>query len=146
MPGPLTPELASAVVAFDALTLNVDRTAKNPNLLTWHRKLWLIDHGASLYFHHGWANPEEAARSTFPPIRQHVLLRFASALSEVRFEITHAQLEAIVANVPDAWLENEPGFSSAAAVKTAYVQFLETRIANRARFVEEATRARVQPV
>jgi hypothetical protein len=75
-----------------------------------------------------------------------VLLRFATALNDVRFEITRAQLEAIVAKVPDAWLENEPGFASAAEVKAAYVQFLETRIANRARFVEEATRARVQSV
>ena len=146
VPGLLTPELASAVVAFDALVLNVDRTAKNPNLLTWHRKLWLIDHGASLYFHHAWSDPDEAARSTFPPIRQHVLLRFASALEAVRFELTRAQLEAVVANVPDAWLTDEPGFASAAEVKAAYVKFLETRLAQRARFVEEATRARAQLV
>ncbi|MFZ5441913.1 MAG: HipA family kinase, partial [Myxococcota bacterium] len=146
VPGPLTAELASRVVVFDALVLNVDRTPKNPNLLTWHKRLWLIDHGASLIFHHGWGDPDESARSAFAPIRQHVLLPFASALAEVKFEVTRAQLEAVVATVPEAWLTDEPGFASAADVRAAYVRFFETRLAHRARFVEEALRARAQLV
>lgn len=146
VPGPLTAELASTIVVFDALIQNVDRTPKNPNLLTWHRKLWLIDHGAALFFHHAWADPLEAARSPFAPIRQHVLLPFASALEDVKFTVTREQLEGIVANVPEAWLEQEPGFESAAAVREAYVRYFETRLAHRARFVEEAVRARAQLV
>lgn len=146
VPGPLTPELASAVVAFDALVLNVDRTAKNPNLLTWHKRLWLIDHGAALFFHHAWSDPDEAARSPFAPIRQHVLLPFASALGEVKWAVGREQLEAAVATVPEAWLSDEPGFASGADVRAAYVKFLETRLAHRARFLEEAVRARSQLV
>ena len=71
---------ASAIVCFDAYVTNVDRTAKNPNLLVWHRALWLIDHGASLYFHHSWDDYRERSQSRFPPVKDHVLLRWASAL------------------------------------------------------------------
>lgn len=144
VPGGLTSELASRIVAFDALTLNVDRTAKNPNLLSWHKQLWLIDHGASLYFHHGWANPDEAARSVFAPIRQHVLLPFANDLSAVRFTLTTEQLAAVISTVPTAWLEDEPGFASASELRAAYQRFFEVRLANQRVFLEEAQRARQQ--
>lgn len=146
VPGALTSELASRIVAFDALTLNVDRTAKNPNLLSWHKGVWLIDHGAAMYFHHGWANPEEAARSPFAPIRQHVLLPFAKEVEGVRFKLSAQQLDAVLADVPDAWLENEPGFTSAADVRAAYRRFFELRLANQALYLEEAARARAQLV
>ncbi|MBL8937477.1 MAG: aminotransferase class I and II [Archangium sp.] len=146
VPGALTPTLASRIVAFDALTLNVDRTPKNPNLLTWHQKLWLIDHGASLYFHHAWSNPQQTALSQFPAIREHVLLPFANELPQVKLEVTRAQLEAVVATVPDAWLTDEPGFSSAAEVRAAYVAFFETRLANQTVFMEAAHRARSERV
>lgn len=146
VPATLTDALASQVVLFDALILNVDRTPKNPNLLTWHRKLWLIDHGASLYFHHGWSNRDASASSPFPAIAQHVLLPFARTLRDVKWSLPVAQLEAIVARVPDAWLEGEPGFTSPAAVREAYVRFFELRLAHHDVFLEEALRARAQLV
>src|SRR4051812_1344532 len=94
------PALASAIVWFDAYITNVDRTARNTNLLLWHKRLWMIDHGAALYFHHTWADYLTRARSPFAPIREHVLLPFASALDEadarLRPLITPALLEAIV--------------------------------------------------
>ncbi|PZR18729.1 MAG: aminotransferase class I and II [Archangium gephyra] len=144
--GALTDELASKIVAFDALTLNVDRTAKNPNLLSWHKHVWLIDHGAALYFHHGWGNPEEAARSPFAPIRQHVLLPFARDVEAVRFKLSSQQLDDVLAPIPDEWLENEPGFATANDVRAAYKRFFEVRLANQALFLEEASRARAQLV
>ena len=76
-------DLASAVVWFDAYVTNVDRTPRNTNMLIWHRRLWLIDHGATLYFHHTWTNYRERSRTLFPMIKDHVLLQFASALQEV---------------------------------------------------------------
>ena len=144
LPGALTATLASQIVWFDSLILNVDRTPKNPNLLTWHKKVWLIDHGASLYFHHSWNDPVAAAKSPFIAIRDHVLLPFASELEHVSFSVTRAQLEAIVNLVPAAWIENEPGFSGADSVRAAYVTFLENRLANRDVFVKEAIRARAE--
>jgi len=144
VPGALNSELASRIVAFDSLILNVDRTAKNPNLLTWHKKVWLIDHGASLYFHHGWANPEEAARGVFAPIRQHVLLPFANNLNDVRFALSAEQLDEVISTVPTEWLENEPGFANAGEMRAAYQRFFEVRLANQRVFLEEAARARQQ--
>lgn len=143
VPGSLNPMLASELVFFDSLTLNVDRTAKNPNLLTWHKKIWLIDHGAALYFHHGWADPQQSAKSAFPAIKQHVLLPFATKLDDVQFEPSRLELQRIVNLVPDEWLEGEPGFDSAQAVREAYVAFFITRLANRSTWLEEAKRARV---
>ncbi len=146
VPGALTPALASQIVWFDALILNVDRTARNPNLLTWHKNLWLIDHGASLYFHHGWSTPHDSAKTPFAAIKNHVLLPFASELDNVAFTVTREQLTSVVAQVPDAWLENEPGFVNAQAVRTAYIDFFETRFAHRDLFVTEAIRARTERV
>jgi hypothetical protein len=146
VPGAMDTALASRLVLFDALVMNVDRTPKNPNLLTWHQRLWLIDHGAALYFHHGWADPAQSARSPFKAIAQHVLLPFASQLEAVKLDVTRAQLEAILALVPDAWLEGEPGFTGAADVRAAYLSFFETRLAHRALFEQEALRARAQLV
>ena len=143
VPGALDPLLASKVVVFDSLVLNVDRTPKNPNLLHWHKQLWLIDHGAALYFHHGWSDPQASAKSAFPAIANHVLLPFASRLAEVDFQLTRVQLQGVVAQVPDAWLEGEPGFESAQAVREAYVEFFLTRLAHRHVFIAEAQRARV---
>jgi len=81
-------DLASAVVWFDAYVTNVDRTPRNTNMLIWHRRLWLIDHGATLYFHHTWNDYLERSRAPFPMIKDHVLLRFASALREVDATMT----------------------------------------------------------
>ena len=146
VPGALTPRLASEIVWFDSLILNVDRTARNPNLLCWHKQLWLIDHGASLYFHHGWSNPAESAKTPFKAIKDHVLLPFASQLEQVGFQISRAQLDEVLAKVPTEWLENEPGFADAEAVRRAYLDFIEARLAHRDVFVKEAMRARAERV
>ena len=101
-------DLASAVVWFDAYVTNVDRTPRNTNMLIWHRRLWLIDHGAALYFHHTWTNYLERSRAPFPMIKDHVLLQFASALREVDAKMTGRVtpdiIDSIVKLIPDAWL------------------------------------------
>ena len=96
---------ASTAVWFDAFVTNVDRTARNPNLLRWHQNLYLIDHGASLYFQHNWGDIAQAARSRFPAIRQHVLLPWATGISEadelLRPRLSHEFLEQLVAGLPE---------------------------------------------
>jgi hypothetical protein len=140
-------EEASRVVWLDALTLNVDRTARNPNLLLWHKELWLIDHGAALYVHHigpGW---ELTERRPFPQIKDHVLLPRAAELPAAdawgRERLTPAVVQAVVDLVPDEWLTTAAGpDSSAAAQRAAYVHFLTQRLAASATFVQEAEDAR----
>lgn len=138
--------LASSIVWLDAFTQNVDRSFRNPNLLTWHRDLWLIDHGAALYFHHDWSGSTAAADSRFPMVRDHVLLPAADALqaADARLApmVTAALLTAILARVPDAWLETPGAWADAATVRAAYVDYLLQRLAGRSGFVEEALRAR----
>lgn len=144
---------ASRIVWFDALLLNVDRTAKNPNLLTWHERLWLIDHGAALYFHHAWPDAQARAKSPFAQVKDHVLLPLASELRQVDAEL-RATLSSeagselvgrIVRDLPDAWLEGEPGFASADAVREAYRTWFSERLSSTA-FLEEAVRARAERV
>lgn len=143
---PVDAALASAVVWFDAYTMNVDRTARNPNLLLWHQRLWLIDHGAALYVHHGMTDLLPAAARPFAPIREHVLLPRASALdvvdAEFRPRLTRAALAEIVAAVPDAWLVAEMPDASPVERRAAYLALLEARRDASALFVEEANRAR----
>lgn len=136
--------LASKIVWMDALLMNMDRTARNTNMLWWHKELWLIDHGASLYFHHAWndwQNPEKP----FPKVKDHVLLPQANALREVdqlfRNILTPEKIESIVALVPDEWLSDEP-FQSGVEHRDAYVQFLKNRIAHSEFFINEASHAR----
>jgi hypothetical protein len=140
------PAVAASIVWLDALTLNVDRTPRNPNLLMWHRRLWLIDHGAALYFHHGTADYASRARDPFPLVAEHVLLPFAAPLPSVDATLartlTGDVLERIVADVPDAWLASDPSFDSPHARRAAYVDFLRARLASPRAFVEEAERAR----
>lgn len=139
---------ASRVLLFDALVANVDRTPRNPNLLSWHRQLWLIDHGASLYFHHGWqaVKPLDGSRDPFKEARQHVLLRWATGLDEaadhLRAALTAGVIEAVVADVPDEWLGDEPGFADADAHRGAYAAWLEARVEAMPLYLEEARRAR----
>lgn len=144
-PAPAAP-LASAIVWFDAFVTNVDRTAKNPNLLQWHRRLWLIDHSAALYFHHDWADPEAASRSAFAPIRDHVLLPWAAGIADaggrLRKAITSDLVAGVLAQVPDAWLAGEPRFTSAAGQRSAYGAWFERRLAATETFTREAERAR----
>ena len=143
-------ELASSIVWFDAFVLNVDRTPRNPNLLCWHRDLWLIDHGASLYFHHAWDSAEAATRSRFPMIKDHVLLPWASQLETVapklRARIERPLLEQIVSAIPETWLEGSQRFPDTAAHRAAYLDWLERRLASADAFVEEAIRAHAQLV
>ncbi len=137
--------LASLIVWFDAFVTNVDRTAKNPNLLWWHRTLYLIDHGASLYFHHNWPEIASAALNPFRAIRQHVLLPEADALEEATRE-AHTRLSPelfsrILEEVPDCWLQ-ETGLTTPAERRAAYVEYFSRRLTASEFFVEEALRAR----
>ena len=139
-------ELASRIVWFDAFVSNLDRTPRNTNMLVWHGKLWLIDHGAALYFHHDWRDFTERATSPFALIKDHVLLPFASALDAadawMTQQLTPERIDAIVQLIPDAWLEDEPSFASHAAHREAYVRYLTHRLAAPRAFFEEAIRAR----
>ena len=149
--GPLpSAELASRIVWLDSLVTNVDRTAKNPNLLTWHRGLWLIDHGAALYFHHDWEDYLARAASPFSPIKDHVLLPYAGELEAVdaalKTTLTPEVLRAAVDNIPGEWLGKDVPFASVEAHRAAYVRYLEHRLAASPLFVAEAVRARSQLV
>lgn len=149
-PPELSPEMAADIVWFDALTLNVDRTPRNPNLLTWHGKLWLIDHGASLYFHHNWPDAERVARSPFQLIREHILLPVAGSIPEagerLRPLVTPARIDAILSELPDVWLEDDPLDRSPDAVRAAYRELLLLRLVHAVGFEEEAERARTAGV
>ena len=138
--------LASQIVWLDCLMMNVDRTARNTNMLIWHKELWLIDHGASLYFHHSGQNWDEQARRPFAQVKDHVLLPQATELEAVdaqfRTLLTAERIGAIVALIPDEWLTTSSPFEPAAEQRQAYAQFLETRIAHSTIFVQEAQNAR----
>lgn len=138
--------LASTIVWFDAFITNVDRTARNTNMLVWHRQLRLIDHGAALYFHHSWAQYLERSRDPFPMIRDHVLLPFASALDEAHEsmleQITPEVIHSVVALIPDALLRGDAAFSSAAEYRDAYAQYLLRRLQPPHPFFQEVKRAR----
>lgn len=128
------PVLASQVLWLDALVGNVDRSWRNPNLLVWHRALQLIDHGACLVFHHDWARASSAAEKPYDTA-DHVLGSFATSRAvagdELALRVDRRLLSTVVALVPDVWLEDEPDFDSAAAVREAYVDHLLRRVAAR---------------
>ena len=140
------PALASRIVWFDAFVTNVDRTARNTNMLLWHRRLNLIDHGAALYFHHNWLGAGDAAASRFAAVKDHVLLPLASELAQADAElapqVTAERVRSIVELSPDAWLSEEPGFEDAAAHRRAYADYLNRRVGSPRAFVEEAIHAR----
>jgi hypothetical protein len=141
-------ELASRIVWFDAYVTNVDRSARNTNMLVWHRKLHLIDHGAALYFHHDWDGAPRAAANPFPPIRDHVLLPAASAIEQVDAAMAARiapELERIVALVPDAWLASHAPGAAPASIRATYADVLSRRLDGR-EFVQEALRARTRDV
>ena len=100
--------VASKAVWFDAFITNIDRTARNPNLLWWHKELYFIDHGASLYFHHDWRDIERKAAAPFPMIKDHVLMPWAKRIEEadaaLRTLLNEALFEEIMASVPELWL------------------------------------------
>jgi hypothetical protein len=142
------PELASQIVWFDAFATNVDRSPRNPNLLMWHRRLWLIDHGATLYFHHtpGWETGRDRASEPFPLIKDHVLLRRATMLESVDATMERALtpdiIKAVVGLIPDEWLAQPGASSDPASFREAYARYLRDRMAAPRSFVEEAVGAR----
>src|SRR4051812_21327707 len=139
-------DLASGTVWFDAFVTNVDRTARNANLLWWHKALYLIDHGAALYFHHNWPSLETMAGGRFPAVRDHVLLPWASRLEEadrrLRPLLGEPLFARLIAQIPEDWLAPEPGLS-AAEQRAGYLAFLTRRLATTG-FLEEAVDARAQ--
>ncbi|MGV3684645.1 MAG: HipA family kinase [Daejeonella sp.] len=140
------PLLASKIVWLDCLLTNMDRTCRNTNMLIWHKELWLIDHGASLYFHHSWLNWEEQATKPFVLIKEHVLLSQASELEAVDAEfrklLSPDIIRFVVSLIPDEWLDDESKFKTKQEYRDAYALFLETRIAHSDIFVNEAQNAR----
>ena len=134
--------VASMAVWFDAFVTNVDRTARNPNLLYWHKSLYCIDHGAALYFHHNWKNMEQMVESPFEAIRHHVLLPWASnieaAAAMASERLGPDVLGGILDQVPAAWLAED--------LRAFYVDVLTRRLSASANFVQEALRARAHIV
>jgi hypothetical protein len=137
--------LASQIVWLDCLLTNMDRTVRNTNMLCWHKELWLIDHGACLYFHHNRQNWQEQALKPFVLVKDHVLLPQATQLDAVdkdlRLILTNDRIRSIVDLVPDEWLSGDESFRSTGEHRQMYVQFLETRLAHSANFVKEAQHA-----
>ena len=139
------PALASRIAWFDALVSNIDRTPRNANMMVWHRRLWLIDHGASLYFHHGWDDPLARATAAFAAIRDHVLLPFATLIEAVDADMAaglpRSTLEEVLADVPDTWLGEGAGPVEPGERRGIYVDYLARRLAAPRTFAEEAARA-----
>ncbi|MCM1369340.1 MAG: aminotransferase class I and II [Candidatus Amulumruptor caecigallinarius] len=138
---------ASMIVWLDAWITNVDRTARNTNMLWWNRELWLIDHGSAFYFHHNWESAEKAALSEFAYVRDHALLPWASELEVVDAEM-HKHLDdgkaidSIVEMLPDEWLMQSEPEVSPDIQRDVYRNFLKTRLKNSSKFVENAVSAR----
>lgn len=138
--------LSSQIVWLDSLITNVDRTARNTNMLLWKSELWLIDHGAAFYFHHSWDNWKGQALRPFAKIKDHVLLAEASELEAVdqdfRAVLTDEVIEGIVQLIPDDWLLKDSPFTSPEEHRGAYAEYLKVRIAHSEIFVKEAINAR----
>ena len=130
--------MGARILWLDAFTANVDRSWRNPNLLRWHGELWVIDHGAALYFHHGWSDgvtaPERFAAQPWD-VADHVLGQYVGGLAAVDAEVGdllgHEVFADVLADVPDAWLEPVPGAETPEALRAAYVDFLDARLATR---------------
>jgi hypothetical protein len=147
---PVAADLAARVLWFDALAQNVDRSWHNPNLLRWHGALWLIDHGAALYFHHNWAGQQDPATRPYPAAADHVLLPVAGPLSVAHEAlaplVTPAALDEVLALVPDEWLAPDDAFASPAAARRAYVDVLAARVAAPASWLDAVEVARAARV
>jgi hypothetical protein len=141
----LDEKLASQIVWLDSLLLNVDRTVRNTNMLWWNKELWLIDHGAALYFHHSWQNWEEKAQQPFAKIKDHVLLSRATKLAMVDQEfkalLTSEKVQNIVSLIPNEWLSVNAPFISAEEHKQAYARFLMARLNYSENFANDAQHA-----
>jgi hypothetical protein len=142
------PELASRIVWFDAFVSNVDRTVRNTNMLMWHRRLWLIDHGATLYFHHApdWQSGTSRPRDPFPLVNTHVLLRYARELEAIDHAMAgaldHSVLDTIIEWIPESWLATSNPGRDVADVRAAYTRYLRDRLMGPRPFLEEALGAR----
>jgi HipA-like kinase len=140
------PSFAADVVWLDGLIMNPDRTVANPNLLTWHGRTWLIDHGAALYVHHAWRDPDTHARGSFERLRQHVLLPFAGSVREAddrlvgRIDLDH--VADLIDAIPDAWLPDDPLVGDATGQRAAYRRYIERRLGSPRPFVDEVERSR----
>jgi len=150
------PRTASLAVWLDAFTLNVDRTSRNANLLLCRasgrsgQTVWLIDHGAALYFHHNWPSAEQKALAPFEQITEHILLRWATempaASTHAHAVLTAELLANIVAQIPDDWLETEGSEASAEQRRGEYLRFFLRRLEHSSIFEEEVERARAHSV
>lgn len=148
------PELAAAIVWFDALVTNVDRSPRNANLLVWHRRLWCIDHGAALFVHHTWRDPAGHARRPFEQIRDHILLPFAGSIEEADAGCAQAIDEGLLARIigllPDDWLAAAPAANGSGrslgleGTRAAYVEYLRRRLEPPRDFVLTAEQARLE--
>lgn len=139
----IDPTMASQIVWLDCMLMNVDRTAKNTNMLIWNHLLWLIDHGAALYFHHGPLDWNEQAKKPFILVKDHVLLKQASQLEEAnakaQAKLTPDVINEIVSLIPEAWLAEGISYDEQRA---RYSQYFSIRLANAAVFIHEANHAR----
>ncbi|WP_419868545.1 HipA family kinase [Chryseobacterium sp. CT-SW4] len=142
----IDPLLASQIVWLDAFITNIDRTYKNTNLLMWHKELWIIDNGASFYFHHSWQNFDAAAKTPFKYVKDHVLLPKATKLDEAdrwAHEILNDDIFRQIVNlIPEDWLQWEDADESPEEIREIYFQFMKTRLENSTIFVNEAKNAR----
>jgi hypothetical protein len=140
-------DVASRIVWFDAYVTNVDRTPRNTNMLIWHRQLWLIDHGATLFFHHspGWESEPDRARRQFSSLKDHVLLRYATMLNAVDENLSRALTNDLITGildlVPDSWLSSENASLLPVDLRRAYWRYLVDRLERPRPFLEEAVRA-----
>lgn len=143
---PVDSKMASDIVWFDSFICNVDRTVRNTNMLTWRKELWLIDHGASFYFHHSWDSFEAQANRPFTQIKDHVLLKYAEQLdsADTRFReiLSEERIASIVSLIPDQWLEEIQVALSADEKRNVYRRFLISRLGRSEMFVNEAKNAR----
>lgn len=142
----MDPDTAADIVWLDGLITNPDRSVQNPNLLVWHGRTWLIDHGAALFVHHTWRDPDAHARRGFDRLAEHVLLPFAGSIAaaddRLAGRVDVALVERLVEAVPDAWLPADPVIGDADAQRSAYVRYLGRRLEAPRKFVEDADRAR----
>ncbi len=138
---PPTPELAADIVWFDSLITNTDRSPRNPNILAWHQRLFLIDHGAALYVHHTWQNPDAHARRPLPTIRDHVLLPRAGPIGAAHARlaplVTMDRVAAVIANIPEQWLVPTDPAGGPTAQRTAYERYLRIRLAAQASLADQ---------